>query len=437
MTQAIRAIHFVCSLLLVMNLTSCGSNQDVQAPISSVSPSGTAPGAPALSAGFNQVGGFDRSVRSVVSVNDGTGDIYVMGDFTAYGGRPVRPVVRLQPDGTLKDTFVLASSIQNRISSIAPADDGSGDLYVADSVVDQSSFPPTGIGHVQRVNPDGTIDPAFATGTITLASDAFPPDPDLRPVIRSLVPVGDQSGRVYAAVSGSYNGTEAGPVVRLNANGTLDSGFRQDRLLPAVFRIVPANDGSQDLYVATFRRDDPGTWLRAQLLRLNADGTVDPGFDTGNANYPEARIGLVVPVGDGSGDVFATGVFLNLALPNPGGPFALRGLVRFNPTGSVDATSPRPQVTVPTVLALAKAGDGSGDWLAAEAVDPSQIKVDRYKSDGIRDPGFTPGRISGSALSTILPAPDDNSEFYVGGAFSSYNGVGANNLVRVNRDGSL
>lgn len=437
MTQAIRAVHFVCSLLLLMTLPGCGSNPDLQPPTSSVSPSGTVPSTPAPSGGFNQAGGFDRSVRSVVSVNDGTGDIYVLGDFTAYGGRPVRPVVRLQPDGTLKDTFVLAGSIQNRISSIAPADDGSGDLYVADSVVEQGSFPPTGIGHVQRLNPDGAIDPAFAIGTVTFVSDAFPPDPDLRPVIRSLVPVGDQSGRIYAAVSGSYNGTEAGPVVRLNSNGTLDSSFRQDRSVPAVFRIVPANDGSQDLYIATFRRDDPGTWLRALLLRLNADGTLDQGFDTGNANYPEARIGLVVPVGDGSGDVFATGVFLNLALPNPGGPFALRGLVRFNPTGSVDATSPRPQVTLPNILALVQAGDGSGEWLAGEALDPSQITLDRYKPDGTRDPGFTPGRILGSALTVILPAPDANGDFYIAGAFSSYNGVGANNLVRVNRDGTL
>lgn len=429
MKHSMRA-SFVCSLLpVVVALSSCGGHGDVQP--------GAAPASPTPTSGFNDAGGFNGVVRNVVPANDGTAEVYVLGDFTTYRGQPVASVVRLRPDGRRNEGFLMPSAITNRISIIASADDGSGDLYVGDSAVEGTSFPLTGVGHVWRLNADGTVDREFAFGTIIFESDAFSPDPVFRAVVRDIVPVGDGSGRVYAAVSGRYNGTEAGPVVRLNTNGSVDATFTQDRLVPSVFRIVPANDGSQALYIATFRRDDPGTWLSYVLLRLHGDGGLDDKFETGNSNYPDARIDLVAPVQDGTGDVLATGVFLNFAEPNPGGPFALRGLARFDPSGALDVASPRPNITSTAIVAFVKAGDGSGDWFVGERMGSEEIVLARYKPDGTRDPGFTVGRMNGTALNVMMPAPDRTGDLYVGGDFSFYNGVAAKNIARINSDGSL
>jgi len=38
---------------------------------------------------------------------------------------------------------------------------------------------------------------------------------------------------------------------------------------------------------------------------------------------------------------------------------------------------------------------------------------------------------------TIVPLPDGTRDLYIGGAFTTYNGVAVNHLARVHADGSL
>ncbi len=188
MKHSLRA-SFVRSLLpVVLALSSCGGPGDAQ-------PS-AAPASPGPTSGFNHVEGFNGAVRNVVPANDGTAEVYVLGDFTTYRGKPVASVVRLRPDGSRHEDFLMPSAITHRISAIASADDGSGDLYVGDSTVEGASFPLTGVGHIWRLNGDGTVDREFALGTIIFESDAFSPAPVFRAVVRDIVPVGDESGRV-------------------------------------------------------------------------------------------------------------------------------------------------------------------------------------------------------------------------------------------------
>jgi hypothetical protein len=37
----------------------------------------------------------------------------------------------------------------------------------------------------------------------------------------------------------------------------------------------------------------------------------------------------------------------------------------------------------------------------------------------------------------MVPVPDGTNDFYIGGAFSAYNGAPANNFARIHADGSL
>lgn len=382
---------------------------------------------------LDEVRGFNGPVRQVIGAADGSGDIYVAGPFTSYRSRAVAQVVRLKPDGALHEPFKLAESI-GPVASIAVADDGSGDLYVAD----QLPGLPMSTGRIWKVNPDGTLDSSFAVGTAVFDSSRTLDDLPFGSVVRSLVSVGDHSGRFYAALSGRrYNDTAVGRVVRLNADGSLDRTFVAGAI-PSVFRIVPAQDGTERIYVATYVQDDPGSIVTFRLLRLNPDGTVDSTFSTGNEG-PFSRINLVVPVQDGTGDLLATGVF-DAILRSGGLPVELH-FVRFNPDGSLDLAAPKPQVErAAYVVALAKATDGTGDWLVEQLIGDERLKVQRYKANGTLDPSFTTGDMIGNArhvLHVIVPAPDHSGDFYVAGEFSSYNGVAANHLVRINGNGTL
>jgi uncharacterized delta-60 repeat protein len=414
-------------LLMFLGLPGCGGNGEAQPGLLGN------PSAGPTGAGFNQARGFNGPVRSIILVPGSEGDIYVSGDFTTYSNSTVAPIVRLRADGSINRSFTLSASINNRISSMALADDGSGDLYVADSLVEQDGAPPSGRGHIWKVHSDGTLDPTFTVGTITVVADELPMDPIFWAVVRSIVPVGDGSGRIYVAVEGVYNGISVGPVVRLNSNGSLDITFASQTSFAHVFRVVPANDGSGKIYIATFRRNDPSTWVSYLLLRLNIDGTLDPGFDTGARGSPESRISLMVPVGDGSGDLFAVGVFPNFSAPSP---IDFRGLVRFHSNGTIDLTSPRPQVDpLHQVKALVKTADGNRNWFVAESMGENESKVLRYKADGSLNPVFR-AALHGTPH-VIVPAQDGTGDLYVGGQFLSFNDRGVSHLARVNSDGTL
>lgn len=430
----VRVLHTGIHSGVLLMLLACGGGGG----------SGQPPSSPGTGSAnhFNETGGFNGQVRAVVPVGDATGEVYVAGDFTAHGDQPVARVVRLRPDGSVNQSFSLASAIGQRVTALAVADDGTGDLYVAEDLT-APAVPGTAMrtARVWRVNADGTVDQTFTSEVFTDLSDVTPsailPDPDFSAVIVHLIPAGDGSGRLYVAGGfDQFRGSPVGPVVRLTPNGTLDPTFNYQPLSDGVFRVVPALDGTGSVYVATFARDSPSRWLSRYLLRLTPTGAPDPGFDTAAFVWPDARVHLIVPVDDGSGDVFAIGSFLNFAEPIPGGPNALRSLVRINPDGSIDRTSARPQIDG-SVVALAKAAAGTQEWLAARLLDIGRFDVLRFLSDGAPDPSFTTGQVVGTAVNVLVSAPDGSGDFYVAGALSTYNGVEVKNIARVNGDGNV
>jgi hypothetical protein len=304
-------------------------------------------------------------------VPDGSGDTYVAGDFSSYRGRPVRPLVRLRADGSLDGTFRLSRAIGTRIAAVTLADDGSGDLYVADYAVEAARqagwrFHST----VWRIRSDGSQDMRF-TAAAFHREDAYVPDARFVPVVTALASVGDGTGRLYAA--GRFG------VVRLHRDGSRDPEFRYTR---SAFHIVPAKDGTGALYVSTNERIAPsGRHASQRVIKLKADGALDQSFDAGQGVAPHWSIFTIVPVQDGSGDLFIGGNFAGFNDGNPHAADAVRLLARLNPDGSLDRTSPRPRLDERhgAVMALVRTDDGSGDWLVTQGQE-----VLRYSAEGTR-----------------------------------------------------
>jgi hypothetical protein len=175
-------------------------------------------------------------VRSIAPAGDGSGDLYVGGDFTSYKGTDVFRAVRLNADGTVDQDFVTGTGFNNTVYSIAPVGDGSGDVYVGGAFTSYKGAP---MNDLVRLNADGTVDLAFVMGT------------GFNNTVYSIAPAGDRSGDLYVggAFTG-YNGTPAIGLVRLNADGTADPAFATGTgFNNTVFSLAPAGDGSGDLYV--------------------------------------------------------------------------------------------------------------------------------------------------------------------------------------------
>ncbi len=293
----------------------------------------------------------------------------------------------------------------------------------------------SGIGRVWRVHPSGTINPAFQSGEVTWAVP-FVGDRLVGSLLLTIVLVDNASGRIYVGgLFDRYNGTQVRKLARVHANGTLDSGFTPPEI-PGVGidLVVPAE--ASDIYVTSIVQISPSAFASQFLHRLKSDGSLDPAFNAGTSaqgTSPSSTITTVVPVNDGSGDLFVGGGFLTFGSLNPN-THGVQFLARLNPDGTLDRNSPKPEVTEAVTL-LAKATDGTGDWFVVQ-----RQRLSRFKANGTLDPQFATGQSQGdveSAIGTVLPSTDGSGDLYVGGEFSSYNGAAVGNIVRINKDGSL
>lgn len=443
------------------------------------SPEATAvPGAPAAPPGapaFNQARGFSGGVTAFAAVPDGSGDVYVAGTFLSYGSQPAHRVVRMNPDFTLDPVFSPAGVLPP-ILCLAVAADGSGDLFAG------------GVGGVFRFDPDGTLKSGFScpvtgtiralhpldggsgdvlvAGTLTPPFDAgvarinpdgsrdasFTPPQILGSLIYvDMVPVPDGSGDVYMATLGNVfrmnrDGSEdwsftpvsggvdtlavAGDgsddlyiggnfqIRRVNRFGAREEGFVPQLTLPLVYAIVPANDGTGDLYVGG------GINASGMLVRLRADGSLDPGFDV-EVDWP---VGALMVAPGPSRDLYAGGGFRSW---NGSGVGAL---ARVNGDGTLDAATRLGAGFNDDVTVVALAADGSNDVYVGgdfRRYDGRSTQVlARLKENGTLDETFVH-----DARSVAGIVPDASGQVYVAGTFGS--GVTAYRGVRrLNANGS-
>ena len=278
------------------------------------------------------------TVNSIAPVKDGSGDIYIGGG--TYDTTGSNQIMRLKSDGTLDSDFTIDGRFKGIVYNIAPAVDGSGDIYVISSIftgfLDYNSY------QIERLNSDGKRDSGFAIGT------------GFNTWVKSIAPVADGSGDIYVGGNfTTYNDIASNKIVRVNRDGTLDSGFAiGEGFNSSVRSITLAADGSGDVYVGGDFSTYNGTASNG-IVRLNNDGTLDSGFAIGTGFY--RRINCIAPAIDGSGDVYAGGEFTTY-----NGNSSNR-IVRLNSDGTLDSDFAIGGGFNSFVFSVAPAVDGSGD----------------------------------------------------------------------------
>ncbi len=374
--------------------------------------------------------GFDGPVFAALVAPDASGDVYLAGWITAYQGVASRGLIRLDCHGARDPHFATTLSAY----ALAASRDGSGDIFAG------------GANGVSRVRPDGTIAWNFRSGFVVSLASAM-----------------DGSGDVFAA-------GDNGPVVRLHADGTRDAGFTvgwfadSDSSLVFLYDVVAAADGSGDLYVAGSFNSYEGA-ATGQIVRLNADGSLDSAFDT-TGGFDKQVLSLAA-ADDGSGDVYAGGAFTTYQGVAAGGIIRLHRsgaraetfdsgtgfdylvyelqplgdgtgadrLARLNGDGAIqDALLSR----FDEVRALLPDASGSGKVYVLGGLTyagvPTRWGPARLNPDGTLDNSFAIGE---PVCSELLATLDGSGDIYVAGRFSSYAGVAANAMVRLHPDGSV
>lgn len=271
-------------------------------------------------------------------------------------------------------------------------------------------------------------------------SDGPPPDTSFNPgsgfdngvhVIAAAKSGGDD---IYVGgLFTKYQGVTANYIIRLNSNGTIDSGFDVGAgFNGAVYDIALAPGSSGDIYVAGDFTAFNGVSVN-RIVRLNSDGSLDAGFDVGTGF--DDRVNRVVPADDGSGDVYAGGFFTEYR------GVARNRLARVNSNGSLDLGFDVGTGFDGDVDALAMAVDGSRDIYVGGAFNTyrgnTRNRLVRINSDGSIDAGFDIGAGFNHDVNDIAWADDGSGDIYVGGIFTVYDGFTMDRIARLNDDGTL
>ena len=306
---------------------------------------------------FNPLTGIDEEIRAIAIQPDGK--ILIAGLFTKVNGVPRGHLARLNLDGTLDTSFDPGTGLINYdwIYSFLIQPDGK--IIIAGGFVAYNSVP---VNNILRLNPDGSIDPSF-NSQVNNPVYSVTGQPDGKIVI----------GGVFSAV----NGNPVESVARLNPDGSLDPTFNPGSGTWGVNDYVQSVTLQADgkLIVAGNFSSFNGVSNQG-IIRLNSDGSADPGFNVGS---------------------FINGM-INEAVIQPDGKILI-----------------------------------GGSFTTYNGI--SRARVARLNSDGSLDNSFNPGSGLNNEVYSLTLQP--NGKVLLGGLFTTCNGISRNYITRLNQDGTI
>jgi uncharacterized delta-60 repeat protein len=237
-------------------------------------------------------------------------------------------------------------------------------------------------------------------------------------------------------------------VFRLNSDGTMDMTFNAgigtelDNLFPRAislqFNSVAVQEDGKILATGNF--SEFAGVKQAGLVRLNRDGSLDSTFKPPTRSGDTAGAPLFQKDGR-----FVTGVgFINSVAPPPLLRSWTLGMRRFNPDGSYDTTFSSPFSNVLTLRAIQTDGKLLGtDAYGSSVIGGSTNSLVRLNADGSRDTSFV-ARVSkvqspnGPNIVFVQRiVVQKNGKIIIAGDFNRANGVERSGIARFNPDGSL
>jgi len=344
-------------------------------------------------------------------------------------------IMRLNPDGTRDTSFLqnnASFSCSNQIYSINVQQDGkiilAGDITncFGDTLDDNEN--------ILRLNTDGTIDPSFAAeidetglpGTAEIYKTIIQPDGKI----------------LVAGYFNESNGVSSPYLTRLNADGSNDNSFNIGTGFDDDVEDIALQPNGKILVVGQFD-DFNGSGLK-KIVRLNADGSLDTSFNVGagpqNTFSPgsfSSADALGVSI-QSDGKIIVSGgfnAFDNIQVPQ---------VARLNADGSLDMTFNNSlegnplflSILTPTILndtgiLLTGAFDRLGNY--------KRDNILKLDSSGNLDFSFNQnyGPSNGGDAVIINDIESTVNGYIVVGQFNEYDNALHRNIAKINNDGSV
>ncbi len=367
-----------------------------------------------LDMSFDPGTGTNTLVEAIAVQDDGK--ILIGGPFSEYNGTTINGIARLNPDGSLDNSFNPGDGIagivtgqQYHVYDIAIQDDGKiilvGGFYYFDNV-DRK--------RIVRLNTDGSIDLTFDPGDGA--------DGNIR-----TIDLQDDGKMVIGGNLTYYNGfPNAAPfIARINSDGTQDNSFDPGTGANSAIQDLAIQDDGKIVIVGDFSEFNGTPYGR--VARLNNDGTVDGSFDSGSGTggiFPSVRSVNIQT----DGKIVISGYFGSYDGNNIG------QIARIESDGAFDASF---DPGTPAGNAIHKVEIlPSDDFIVVGSFysydGTSRNSIARINSDGSLDTQFDPGNACNNTGEAL--AVQSDGKVLIGGNFTQYDGTARNYIARVHNE---
>ncbi|HQQ62815.1 MAG TPA: thrombospondin type 3 repeat-containing protein [Pseudomonadales bacterium] len=351
---------------------------------------------------FNTGTGVNGALYAVATQPDGK--VLLGGDFTTVNGVARNRIARLNADGSLDASFNPGTGASSTVKAMAVQTDGK--VVIGGSF---TSFNGVSRNYIASLNADGSLDNGFNPGSGANSSVyALAMQPDGKVVI----------GGYFTTV----NGISRNRIARLNADGSLDTGFDPGAGADNAVNALALQPDGRVLIGGTFTTVNG--FVRNYIAQLNFDGSLDTGFDLG----PITGSGVNALAVQSDGKILIGGGLTTVL-----GGVSRFNVARLNADGSLDAGFDPGTGADSYVKALVLQADGKvllgGNFYRVNGVLRSRMA--RLNTDGSVDVSFNPGSGVDNGGAVYALAVQGSGRVVLAGSFTSYNGVVANSMVRV------
>lgn len=361
-----------------------------------------------LDSTFSIGAGFNNSVIATTLQLDGK--ILVGGNLTAFNGTSANRIARLHNDGSLDTTFSTGTGMNSVVYVFCVQPDQK--IVVGGWF---TSYNNQTANYIIRLNPDGSVDSTFNTGT------GF----DYRVETIAI----QQDGKILVGGDFNlYNGTSSVNIVRLNPDGSFDSTFVTGTGFSGNWTKSISIQQDGKIIVGGNYTSYNGTTAN-YIARLNSDGSIDPTFDTGTGFNGTVMITAIQP----DGKIIAGGDFTSFNGSN------INRIIRLNPDGSRD-TSFDPGTGFddrPRTISVQQNGRIVIGGTFTEFNGATAKLIARLNSDGSQDTTFQTGTgftNTGALVSLLSSALQNDGQIIVGGTFVEYDGTTINRIAKLHGD---
>lgn len=349
--------------------------------------------------------GFNAIVHTLFLQPDN--NLIVGGEYTSLNGIPSSYLTRLQPDGTIDESFDTGTGFNGKVYSSNVQPDGK--ILVGGNF---SAYNGKSAGRFVRINSDGSYDSSFNTVVATASGTGI------------IYDIGLQSdGKIIiVGTFTKYNNATVNKIARILPDGSLDASFitKGSALQISKVRVLP---NGKILAVGNFTSFNEVASNR--IIRLNSDGSVDRDFNIGTGFDDNVNAVEVQPYGK---------ILLGGNFTSYNGITANR-IARLNPDGTRDFSFLGSGFN--NVVQFVKI-DSEGNIMAGgsftgryDGVTVNHVAF--LNSDGTIKPDFDMGTGPASTVWTL--ANDSEGSWFIGGTFSVFDGQNQGRLAKVNFEG--